>query len=80
MLPFLIEDETPGTSRVPTGPTTEHPNGATGISRLLLSARDVGKALEPLAARTDDRRARGATFRVGPPELVVVSADGSQTT
>lgn len=78
VLPFLIEDETPRASRVPTGPATEHPNGATGISRLLISARDAGKALESLAVLTDDRRARGATFRLGPHELVVVTADGSQ--
>lgn len=75
VLPFLIEDETPRASRVPTGPVTEHPNGATGISRLLISARDGEKALESLAALTDDRSARGDTFRVGPHALAVVTPD-----
>ncbi len=78
VLPFLIEDETPRASRVPTGPATEHPNGVTGISRLMISARDAGKALESLAALTDDRRVRGDTFRVGPQELVVVTADSPE--
>jgi len=78
VLPFLIEDETPRALRVPTGPATEHPNGATGISRLLISACDAGKALESLAALIDDRRTRGHAFRIGPHEFVVVTADGSQ--
>ena len=34
LLPFLIEDLTPRSSRVPAGPSAEHPNGATGISHL----------------------------------------------
>ena len=75
VLPFLIEDETPRASRVPTGSATEHPNGATGISQLQISARDGEKALESLAALTDDRSARGDTFRVGPHALVLVTPD-----
>lgn len=75
VLPFLIEDETPRASRVPTGSATEHPNGAIGISQLQISARDVGKALESLAALTDDRSVRGDTFRVGPHALAVVTPD-----
>ncbi len=75
VLPFLIEDETPRASRVPTGSATEHPNGATGISQLQISARDGEKALESLAALTDDRSARGDTFRVGSHALVLVTPD-----
>ena len=75
VLPFLIEDETPRASRVPTGSATEHPNGATGISQLQISARDAAKALESLAALTDDRSVRGDTFRVGPHALAVVTPD-----
>ena len=75
MLPFLIEDETPRASRVPTGPATEHPNGVTGISQLQVSARDGEKALESLAAFTDDRSARGDAFRIGPHALAMVTPD-----
>ena len=75
MLPFLIEDETPRASRVPTGPATEHPNGATGISRLLISAHDTEKALESLATFTDDQETPGDAFRVGPHALAVVTPD-----
>jgi hypothetical protein len=38
LLPFLIEDVTPRSTRVPGGLAAEHPNGATGICRLELAA------------------------------------------
>ena len=52
VLPFLIEDLTPRERRVPGGPATDHPNGATGISRLEISSADPGKARRRLAALT----------------------------
>ncbi len=53
ILPFLIEDVTPRRMRVPGGRAADHPNGATGISRLEVSARDPAKARRDLAALTD---------------------------
>ena len=49
VLPFLIEDLTPRSSRVPSGAAAQHPNGATGISRLHVTAPDAGEAAETLA-------------------------------
>jgi len=48
-LPFLIEDLTPRELRVPGGPAVEHPNGATGIVRLEISAPNVEEAATSLA-------------------------------
>jgi len=50
LLPFLIEDLTPRSSRVPGGPAAEHPNGAVGISRLEVVASDAGTVARALAA------------------------------
>ncbi len=50
LLPFLIEDITPRSLRVPGGPAAEHPNGATGISRLELAAESTEMAVRDLAA------------------------------
>ena len=49
LLPFLIEDLTSRELRVPGGPAAEHPNGATGVVRLELSAPDVKEAAASLA-------------------------------
>jgi catechol 2,3-dioxygenase-like lactoylglutathione lyase family enzyme len=54
LLPFLIEDLTPRSARVPGGPAAEHPNGATGISRLELATADVEMAARDLAVLTGD--------------------------
>ena len=51
-LPFLIEDLTPREARVPGGPAVDHPNGATGVRRLEVSAPDPGGAARNLAALT----------------------------
>ncbi|WP_166172858.1 VOC family protein [Rubrobacter tropicus] len=50
VLPFMIEDLTPRETRVPTGPDTSHPNGATGIRRLEIAASDAQEATKNLAA------------------------------
>lgn len=52
VLPFLIEDLTPRGARVPAGGATSHPNGATGILRLEISADDTREASANLAALT----------------------------
>jgi hypothetical protein len=53
ILPFLIEDLTPRELRVPGGPETNHPNGATGVSHLEISAPDEESAENSLAALAD---------------------------
>jgi Glyoxalase-like domain len=49
LLPFLIEDLTPRELRVPGGPAAKHPNGASGFTRLEISAPDVEVAAASLA-------------------------------
>lgn len=74
-LPFLIEDLTPRRMRVPGGPATDHPNGATGVARLEVSTPDAPETFRQLAALT------GATtepLRLGGCELVVVERDAAQ--
>jgi catechol 2,3-dioxygenase-like lactoylglutathione lyase family enzyme len=54
LLPFLIEDLTPRSLRVPGGPAAEHPNGATGISHLEIvapEARAASGSLEALVGK-----------------------------
>lgn len=65
LLPFLIEDVTPRSLRVPGGPAAEHPNGATGISRLRLAASDKRAATSSLATLVGAPDARVRSFRVG---------------
>ena len=55
IFPFLIEDLTPRELRVPGGPATRHPNGATGVFRLEISAPDPERAATSLAALTDTK-------------------------
>jgi catechol 2,3-dioxygenase-like lactoylglutathione lyase family enzyme len=67
VLPFLIEDVTPREKRVPGGRAADHPNGATGIPRLELSAPDTRKASANLAALTGSQP---GPLRLGACELV----------
>jgi hypothetical protein len=53
IFPFLIEDLTLRELRIPGGPATGHPNGATGVSRLETSAPDAKRAANLLAAVAD---------------------------
>jgi catechol 2,3-dioxygenase-like lactoylglutathione lyase family enzyme len=48
ILPFLIEDLTPRELRVPGGPATRHPNGASGICRLEIAAPNAEEATSSL--------------------------------
>ena len=52
ILPFLIEDVTPREDRVPGGSAADHPNGATGIPRLEISAPDTREASANLVTLT----------------------------
>ena len=66
LLPFLIEDITPRSQRVPGGSAAEHPNGATGIARLELVAPDARAAASLLGAliggADEDLRLGACTF------------------
>ena len=77
VLPFLIEDETPRDLRVPGGPSTKHPNGATGILRLLIAAWDRAQARTSLAALVGSRKTPGDAFPVGCHEFAIVASDDS---
>lgn len=74
VLPFLIEDQTPRARRVPGGGAAEHPNGARGISRLLLAVRDANDARASLAALAGGETFRGAP-RLGRHRLALVAPD-----
>jgi hypothetical protein len=71
LLPFLIEDLTPRSLRVPDGPPAEHPNGATGISRLEIVTPDAKAAARSFAALTG----AGASLRLGACELSLVAPE-----
>ena len=75
VLPFLIEDTTPRARRVPGGAAAEHPNGARGISRLLLAVRDAAGARASLAALAGSQ-APGGTPRLGRHQLALLAPDG----
>ena len=66
LLPFLIEDVTPRSVRVPGGPAAEHPNGATGISRLEVAADEAEEAARDLAALIGDRSLRLGACALSP--------------
>ena len=78
VLPFLIEDETPRRLRVPGGPFAEHPNGAIGISRLLISTRSITESRRALAALAGSPETNGNTPRLGRHELAVVAPGGAE--
>ena len=69
LLPFLIEDLTPRSARVPGGPRAEHPNGATGIARLQLVAADAEVAKRDLLALRGDGGDTGDSLSLGGSEL-----------
>ncbi len=75
VLPFLIEDLTLRERRVPGGPAADHPNGATGISRLEISTPDPGKASRDLDLLID---APSETLKLGACEISPVRQDGER--
>ena len=72
VLPFLIEDLTPRRMRVPGGPAADHPNGATGIRRLEISASDARGASGLLASLS---RTAPGSLELGGCELVLTERD-----
>jgi catechol 2,3-dioxygenase-like lactoylglutathione lyase family enzyme len=75
VLPFLIEDLTPRSSRVPDGPPAEHPNGASGISRLEVAVPDTEVAVSYFAALAGTGSASGPSLRLGVCELSLVAPE-----
>ncbi len=77
VLPFLIEDLTLRSLRVPAGPAARHPNGAIGISRLSIAVWDASEARRPFVALTGGRAMEesGDTFYVGRHELVFLTPE-----
>jgi len=75
LLPFLIEDLTPRELRVPGGPAARHPNGATGISRLEVSAPDVRQAASSLSALASIANETDTPVRLGACVLSPVSIE-----
>jgi hypothetical protein len=75
LLPFLIEDLAPRELRAPGGPAASHPNGATGISRLEVSAPDPEQAATSLAALVDITDDADACVRLGACVLSPVAAE-----
>lgn len=63
-LPFLIQDLTERGLRVPSGPETEHPNGATGIAGLRVAVPDLRDAARLYGALAG-RPVSGDTARLG---------------
>ena len=79
-MPFLIEDLTPRSLRVPGGKATEHPNGARGIARLLLAVHRAANARASLAALAAVEKPEGGpedTLRFGRHELTLVASGGN---
>jgi Glyoxalase-like domain len=78
VLPFLIEDETPRHLRVPSGPSAEHPNGATGVSRLLISARNLVEFWRAFATLAGSPETTGNASLLRRHELAIVASDGAE--
>ena len=71
-MPFLIEDLTPRSLRVPNGQPAEHPNGAAGISRLEVAVPDAAAAR---SFATITQGGSGASLRLGDCELSLVAPE-----
>lgn len=76
VLPFLIEDATPRETRVPAGPATDHPNGATGIRKLEISVPGTQDAARTLAALTG---AEPEALNLGACDLVLTDLPGERS-
>ncbi len=78
VLPFLIEDLTLRSSRVPSGAATRHSNGATGIARLHVATPDAGEAAETLALLAAEHVA-GSSVPLGASVLSFAAPDAADT-
>ncbi len=83
VLPFLIEDLTDRSLRVPGAPATEHPNGTTGISGLTLAVWELSSSATLLGSlvegetSTSRPEAQPARFRVGAQTLTLTAPESS---
>lgn len=68
-MPFLIEDVTPRSKRVPAGDTARHPAGVTGVQAIVLAVQDLGLLAEAYAK----------LFGALPPRIEIDEALGAET-
>jgi catechol 2,3-dioxygenase-like lactoylglutathione lyase family enzyme len=73
--PFLIDDLTPHELRVPQGEAAVHPNGATGIARIVLGVPSVAAAREWFGLIYGP--GQGDTFAVGSQQITLVDPDSA---
>lgn len=69
ILPFLIEDLTPRTWRVPSGRAADHPNGAAGISNLEIAAsypEEAARSYATISGTPMAREGGGTVVCLGP--------------
>jgi hypothetical protein len=69
-LPFLIEDVTPRELRVPQGAAAQHANGAGGIAKVIVAAKDLAD-VEWRYARLRERGAPEIELRAGERDAVL---------
>lgn len=80
-MPFLIDDVTPRSVRVPGGSQAEHPNGVVGVRRVVVARRDLGEAADewgrllgvtpPVTATDQALAASTVTLAVGSQQVVL---------
>ncbi|MGF1470528.1 MAG: VOC family protein [Rubrobacteraceae bacterium] len=84
VLPFLIEDLTDRTLRVPNTPATVHPNGSRGVSDLTLAVSDLRASTGLLGSLTNDAKAvpefgkRHPRFAVGDQALILTTPENAE--
>ena len=76
LLPFLVEDLTPRSLRVPNGPSAAHQNGAVGISRLEVAVPDAEGAARSFDALTGTDLE--VSLRLGACELSLVASEDDE--
>lgn len=81
VLPFLIEDVTPRSERVPGGTATKHPNGAVGIREIVIVTDDLALRtrqwrllLGDTAHRPVNHQPLAHQFRIGSHWVTLVSS------
>lgn len=85
-MPFMIEDKTPRSLRVPTGDEAVHPNGVNGVAEVVVAVKNVDAAaaaykallgLEPSGvADVSGLDAKGVTFKLGNQSIVLAQPNG----
>lgn len=79
-LPFLIDDVTDRSLRVPTGPEAEHENNVTGITSLVVAVREFEESImeysailggDPEEVENEDLGAKTAIYQCGPHEIIL---------